>query len=444
MADRHIEMTWVCAACATRNLGRYTACQRCGKAKTTEVYEMPADAAHAASVTDPELLRLATGGANWVCRYCGSDQRRADGECARCGGERTAREREERAQQAAHGAPHATGHEGPRGAGLWALRLIPIAAIVVLVLIVGAMLFAAKRASPPPTIEPAAQVAAPAEVVGPVPGSVVSMKWEQRLVIERYQLLPGEGFAEQRPADALEVKAAGTHVHHVDQVPDGTREETYTEEVPDGYREETYTETVPDGTRTESYTEQAQCGQDCRSTPPSCRQVCTSSKNGFANCKDVCSGGGQTCSPKYCSQSRTRQVPQTKTVTRTRQVPKTKTVTRTRQVPKTRPVERMAPWFTWRAWSWKQDRVLRREGDTAPLAWPAASEGKPSAPLAKGEQERSSQKGDYTLTVADSAGKPYQFHPTDGALLDSLHNGDPVIIHLAAGGIVESVEAAGK
>ncbi len=445
MADRHIEMTWTCAACATQNLGRHTGCQRCGKAKTTEEYEMPADTAKAASVTDPELLRLATGGANWVCRYCGSDQRRADGECARCGGERTAREREERAagRPAGHPSGHFTGENTPSRSTRLLLLAIPLSAVAVLLLIVVGMIIGANRSSyrsTPPEIAVAA--AAPAEPVGPVPGTVTAMKWEQRVVIERYQLLPGEGFVEQRPADALEVKAAGTHVHHVDQVPDGTREESYTEEVPDGYRQETYTETVPDGTRSESYTEQVQCGQDCRSTPQSCRQVCTNSKNGFANCKDVCSGGGQTCSPKYCSQTKTRQVPQTKTVTRTRQVPKTKTVTKTRQVPKTKPVERMAAWFTWRAWSWKQDRVARRQGEAPPLAWPADSETKATTPLGKGEQERSSQQGDYALTLANAAGTTYEYRPTDGVLLDKLHPGDPVTMTLAPGGRVESVEAA--
>jgi hypothetical protein len=414
MADRHIEMTWVCAACSLRNLGRHTGCQRCGKAKTTEAYEMPAEVSQAASVTDPELLRLATAGANWVCRYCGSDQRRLDGECARCGGERTARERQEHASAGQAPRPAAP---GPVPGRSWspAALLVPVASLAIFGLVIGLFLFA-RRPAPPPTVvgQPTSE---PAEPVGPVPGSVVGLKWEQRLVIERYQILPGEGFAEQRPADALDVKAAGTHVHHIDQVPDG-------------YREETYTETVPDGTRTESYTEQTQCGQDCRSTPQSCRQVCTSSKNGFANCKDVCSGGGQTCSPKYCSQ------------TRTRQVPKTRTVTRTRQVPRTRPVERLAPWFTWRAWGWKQDRVLRRQGDAPPLAWPADAEADAGPRLGKGEQERASKQGDYSLTLSDRSGKQYEYHPTDGAQLSSLHAGSQVTLHLAPGGRVESVETA--
>ena len=46
---------------------------------------MPSDASQASAVQDEAVLRVAEGGANWRCRYCGSDQRRADGACARCG-----------------------------------------------------------------------------------------------------------------------------------------------------------------------------------------------------------------------------------------------------------------------------------------------------------------------------------------------------------------------
>src|SRR5688500_12887171 len=87
--ERHIELVWRCSSCGHRSLGRHMQCQSCGNPKdASEEYEMPVDPAVVASVTEPELLRMAQAGANWRCRYCSSDQRDLHGECARCGGDR--------------------------------------------------------------------------------------------------------------------------------------------------------------------------------------------------------------------------------------------------------------------------------------------------------------------------------------------------------------------
>ena len=74
---RHIEMTWRCSACAAKNLGRHKVCQGCNHPKDgSERYEMPEDPSRAVSVTDADLLRMATAGPDWRCAYCGSDQRK--------------------------------------------------------------------------------------------------------------------------------------------------------------------------------------------------------------------------------------------------------------------------------------------------------------------------------------------------------------------------------
>ena len=83
---------------------------------------------------------------------------------------------------------------------------------------------------------------------------------------------------------------------------------------------ETYFETVPDGFDTEQYTEQVPCGQDCTTTPETCTEHCTSDDNGFATCSQSCSGGGQSCTPRTCTETRTRQVPRTRQEARTREV----------------------------------------------------------------------------------------------------------------------------
>src|SRR4051812_786332 len=83
---RKIEMVWRCTSGGTENLGRHTPCQSCGDPKgADERYEMPGDTRKAATVTDPDLLRKASAGANWRCGFCGSDQRALDGRCGNCG-----------------------------------------------------------------------------------------------------------------------------------------------------------------------------------------------------------------------------------------------------------------------------------------------------------------------------------------------------------------------
>jgi hypothetical protein len=63
--ERHIEMTWRCRGSEHRNLGRIRVCTECRKPKDDEPYEMPADTASAVTVTDADLLRMATAGPNW-------------------------------------------------------------------------------------------------------------------------------------------------------------------------------------------------------------------------------------------------------------------------------------------------------------------------------------------------------------------------------------------
>jgi hypothetical protein len=77
--ERIIEMTWRCSSCQRQNLGRHKSCQGCGNPKdASEEFEMPSDTALAPTVTDERLLRMATAGPDWRCRFCGGDQRRSD------------------------------------------------------------------------------------------------------------------------------------------------------------------------------------------------------------------------------------------------------------------------------------------------------------------------------------------------------------------------------
>jgi hypothetical protein len=155
---------------------------------------------------------------------------------------------------------------------------------------------------------------------------------------------------------------------------------------------------VPDGYTATTYSERVACGQDCTPRPQNCKETCTSGKNGFANCKTTCTGGGQDCSTRYCNE------------TKTKQVPKTKTVSKTRQVPAFKDEPRMAPWFSWKARAWTVDRHVEERGTTQPPVWAAPTRVRLKEGIAKGEDERELRSGKFTV-MFDAEGRTYRLTP---------------------------------
>ncbi|MEO8705392.1 MAG: hypothetical protein ABI867_35450 [Kofleriaceae bacterium] len=341
--ERHIEMTWRCSTCQTQNLGRFKTCQSCGHPKDeSEQYEMPADPANAASVTEADLLRMATAGPDWRCAYCGSDQRRSDNTCAQCGASIGAATEVPDPPQAAVAPPKSRRK---------LVRNIALASGVTAAL-AGGLVWNARR---PRDYD----------------AKVTAVSWEHKIDVERYKIHDREGFKETIPAAALEVTSVGQKVHHHDQVLDHYETEHYTVQVPDGYR-------------TESYSARESCGQDCTTKPQSCRQSCTSKKNGFASCRNVCSGGGRSCTTRYCNVSKTRQVPRTRSEGRTRQVAKY------RQEP------RYAEAFAYKLWQWAPERSDKVDGTSASLTWPMGAR---LVGLPTGEQEREVRSAKYIVKL---------------------------------------------
>ena len=374
---RHIEMLWRCSSCQHKNLGRFKTCQSCANPKDgSEEYEMPPDPSRAASVTDEGLLRMASAGPDWRCAYCGSDQRRSDKGCANCGA------------SALEGAevPDGNANNGQDIPADWAAAedeherqrsLAQTQNMRTFLYVLGAIgLFVAflcvlewNRNRP-----------------RDFRATVKAVHWERAIAVERYQIAAHEGFKETLPKDAFEVRSVGKKVHHHEQVLDGYDTERYSVEVPDGYRTETYTASVS-------------CGQDCTSVPETCSERCSSNKNGFATCRTVCSGGGQRCSTKYCDETRTRQVAQTRTEWRTRQVP------RYRSEP------RYAEGFAYKHWEWLPARTVNASGTTADLKWPQSDLGKNLGP---GEKERETRRENYDVTVTYDHEKRFLHFKIDG------------------------------
>lgn len=357
MTERQIELVWKCTACGVRNLGRFTICQNCGDPKDdSEEYEMPADTSATPSVTDPALLRMATAAPNWSCKYCGSAQRAYHRVCERCGAAL-----DEAAPYPAPmmGASHFQRAPSPERMGRGHTALVAGG----LALFLGTCGWAFQH-------EPRARTTAP--LVSPsrrteFTGVVEDRRWTRTVTVQRWQLVAHEGFRGETPPDAVSVRAAGSRVHHHEDVFDHNETVYVDVEVPDGYE-------------TESYTERVKCGEDCTTTPRrcrercsgssrSCREVCTNSRNGFASCRTVCSGGDKhcwddcsggkkSCETKYCDKKRTRQIPKTRTEKRA------KVEARYRSVP------RYAPWVKFQTWEWVDLHKATSTGiDESPF-WP--------------------------------------------------------------------------
>ena len=364
---------------------------------------MPADPSAAASVTDPKLVALARAGANWRCFYCGYDARNPDGSCAQCGAARTeARQR-----------PAAMAMRRPSSGTPW-VWILGAALVLLFCGALSGLAFVTRRARPPPVSEPAEREIA---------ARVAQASWVHRVIVERWQVVDGEGFEEQKPAEAFDVRARGERVHHVDKVPDGTTTETYTDQ-------ESYM-------ASESYTDREQCGEDCTTRPQSCREECTNNQNGFATCRTVCSGGGQDCSPRYCD------------VQKTRMVSKTRPVQKTRTVTKYRDVERMAKWFSWRVWAWRVARTPQAKGAGFETRWPSESELAPDAGLGEGEKERTRPSASYEIELLAVDGTRHRVFPTTHEEFLRWKDAEAVLavspyagVRLARGPLAKSADAA--
>lgn len=389
--ERQIEMTWRCSSCSAKNLGRFKVCQSCRNPKDgSEEYEMPADPSTAASVTEESLLRMALAGPDWRCAYCGSDQRRSDKGCASCGA--SALEGEEASEKApppvrqpaaSRPAPAPTGRR--TGLGTW------------LVLFVLGSCFASAGVS--------SVVRWNRNRPRDHAAVVSDVRWERTIAVERYQSRPHEGFKGELPDGAFDLVSLGQKQHHIEQVFDHNETEHYSIEVPDGYR-------------TESYQDRQSCGEDCTTRSQSCSEKCTSNKNGFASCKQVCSGGGRSCTTKYCN------------VTKTRQIAKTRSESRTRQVPRYRPEPRFAEAFSYRQWEWLPARTVVAKGTDVNVRWPQTNGGQP---LAAGEKEREQRSESYRVTLHfDDVF--VSIAPADEAALGAFAPGTPHVVHTERGG----------
>ncbi len=351
MPVTHHEMMWKCRACDSNVWGRFKRCQNCGKEIEAGQDWFDPPEGEAPPLTDPELIKQATEGADWHCPFCNSSQRNSHGECRECGASREEIESgerlpdtkpEPRRQYTPPTRPRRTTPR-PRRAPVrhsydWdtegsfssvAENRIPWKIIIpagIGLLIVGFILLFV-------FYERTAQV------------EVSKVNWVHTVHVDRYQVVHDEGFDESIPQGAFNVKSLYMKHHHYKQ--------------------------VPDGYRTEHYTVQEACGQNCRTTPRSC----STNSNGFK----TCTGGDRVCSTKYCTRNKTKQVQKYKDVS----------------------VKEM--WYSWDVWKWKHNRSIPVSGESTDTSWPSDKLVCLNCNLKmEGEKERARREGKYLVTFSDN------------------------------------------
>lgn len=369
-----IEMWWKCSACGTINGGLSKKCGErvikgdgCGKAQERESWFPPDDISSKAALTDETEIRQALAGADWYCGYCGSTQRRLDGECANCGGNRgfatedrfgktkfydeyetPSEHTEVKAERRHQSTVSSSRKREDRTSRHWpwtgTSRHWPwIAGAGLLVLVVGLIIWLLT----PRYVE----------------AEVTAVAWTSTVTVERYQVIKEEGW--DTPSDGFNVKNHGSRVHHYERVQVGSHQESYVERVA--------------------------CGQDCQtvSVPEVCTTTprsCTPNGNGTMSCSGgdrVCSGGGtrQQCSTRYCNETRYRTVADYENQPRYRN------------------------WYSWNVWRWMENRkVVRRGSDMNPKP-PESAEIALNVGCVGGEKERTNTGWEYINVFTYSIGK---------------------------------------
>jgi hypothetical protein len=416
------EDKWKCHKCQAVSLGRNEHCVKCGKIKNDKDTEIQTgDLGPGRGMTNPELLKKFTEGADWVCHYCDGHTRNAMGDCLNCGGGK--------AQGVSRADRDECCAEDPRDAAVRAYN--------------------EKRGYSPPTLEDELEeqgVAArwveasppPPPLVGgsyrtaprteptprevwqgavrdaeedlhhvgdiiddgredvrvfmprfPMRGVIIgiaialllalliflltpreydatvdSVRWTHFVVVDRYSTYQHDGF--DPPGNAFNIADLGPRVHHYDH--------------------------ILDHYETRHRTRRVTCGQDC-TTVQDCHTTsrsCKSNKNGST----TCSGGDRVCAPRRDCKTRYCDEPYTT------------------QEPIYRDEPRYRSYYQWNIWEWAENRRVTETGNTTETFWPSDEKVALNQNLKDGERERSRQDGTYKVWfVADK--DRYDYEPSN-------------------------------
>jgi len=174
-----------------------------------------------------------------------------------------------------------------------------------------------------------------------VQAEVASVGWVHQIHVDRYQVVEEEGFDEDQPSGAFEIRSHGTKFHHNDQVVDY-------------YKKPHTTDREQCGTKIVGYTSPQASSNDNGTATVSTKPI---------------------TEPKYCD------------------VPCTHP-----DVPVYKDVPRYETWYTWNVWKWKHNRTVESSGYTVKTSWPGDDRVKLNNNLRKGEKERARREVRYKNT----------------------------------------------
>ncbi len=227
------EGKWRCARCSTANLGRNLNCQTCGVKRGDDVEFYLED--DAAVVADANLLSQANAGADWICRYCGGNNRANQTQCSSCGSVRSSLDRrlveetrddgdwssEARKKNPPNIQPARFQPTAPRksffGSRLFKFGLLGAGGLLSAFAVLFVVLVYLST------------------LTGAVEVEVAGLEWTRSIVVEEYKTVNETAWEGEVPSGAR-IKSQTRAVHHTDKIADGTRSvpETYTEQVSDG------------------------------------------------------------------------------------------------------------------------------------------------------------------------------------------------------------------
>lgn len=226
------EGKWRCLRCSTVNLGRNLNCQSCGVKRDENVEFFLED--DTTTVSDENLLRQANAGVNWLCRYCGGNNRAFDAQCSSCGNARSAADKQlneetrgvndwnEAAQKAYFTAQQQNVQSSSTQNSFFRSRIFKFAllsfgVLVPLIVVFFGVLIYISTLTYPVEIE------------------VTNLEWQRTIKLEEYKTVTETAWDGEVPKEAR-VQSNERALHHTDKVPNGTRQvhETYSEQVSDG------------------------------------------------------------------------------------------------------------------------------------------------------------------------------------------------------------------
>ncbi len=351
-----VELKWRCCHCPEYvNLGRASVCVGCGHPRCDKCLEIDvADPGAGNGVKDVDLLKTFKGGADWVCKFCDSHERKSTGDCANCGGPETQGKSREDVRFGRSGTVARSPTPDP-----WPPPVVdrsrgqryeePIDADV-------------RRFMPNPVFWNTIRIGIAFGAAfllalllyfvfrtRELEAKVEAVNWVHTVIVDRYSIHHHGGFAEHQPSGAFNIQEEGTRLHHYDHVLDHYDHVSRTRQVPDG--------------------------QSCRT--PSCyttSRSCSNNKNG----SKTCTGGDRVCpspvcSPKYRTQHYTEDV----------------------AVYRDEPVYRMH--YAWDVWEWAYNRSVRASGTSTKTHWPSDEEVGLVLRSPSGEQERARQEASYKV-----------------------------------------------